>query len=356
LGATGQNAQGFQRDFDVYDVGSSASWEIDLFGGLRRARQAANAYAQAAADEVQAVRVVTAAETADAYLQVREYQARLGVARRQEAVETHLVELVERKHREGLASEREVHQARAALEGVRATEPRLLAGMESQLNRLDVLSGAPAGTYAAEMAGEASLPSLPSVSAVGGPADLLRRRPDILIAERELAASDARIGESLSEYYPKISLGGLVGVESMDSNRMFVGNAVQYTVSGVLQWRLFDFARINAEVAQAKGKRAEELAAYRAVIYRATAEVETSLSDLIQYESAFHTRGEEVTELTHARAQAQNAYDDGLVGMIDVLDADRNLLEASDELVRAQAGSVRAAVAVFRATGGGWEP
>lgn len=354
FGAVGSQVPGFERSYDLYDFGAVASWEIDLFGGLRRARQAARADADAARDDAAAIRVTVAAETADAYLQVRAFQARLTVARRQEGVEQRLVALLTRQRGEGVASDRELRQASAALEGVRATLPPLEAGKDAQLDRLDVLTGAPAGTYAAEMVADAAVPAPPSLAGLGAPADLLRRRPDVIAAERRVAASDARIGAAIADYYPKVSVTGLLGVESLDESRLFVGDALQHTVSGGLRWRLFDFGRVDAEVAQARGREAEALAAYRLAVYRATGEVETAVSDLVQSEAEAAALTRQIGELAHAREEAQQAYEGGVVSLIEVLDADRDLLAASDRLASARANAARAAVASFRATGGGW--
>jgi NodT family efflux transporter outer membrane factor (OMF) lipoprotein len=354
FGAVGSEVPGFERDYDLYDLGAAASWEVDLFGGLRRARQAARADAAAARDDAAAVQVSVAAEAADAYLQVRAYQARLAVARRQERVEERLVALLVQRRGEGVASDRELRQARAALDGVRATLPPLKAGEEGELDRLDVLMGAPAGTYAAEIAAEAPLPVPPSLAGLGAPVDLLRRRPDVAAAERRLAGNDARIGAAIADYYPKLSITGLLGVESLDASRLLVGDALQHTVTGGLRWRLFDFGRVDAEVARARGREAESLAAYRQAVYRATGEVETALSDLVQSEAEAAALDHQIAELTRARDQAEAAYRGGVISLIEVLDADRDLLAASDQLARARSGAARAAVASFRATGGGW--
>ena len=358
FGAVGREIPGFERRYDLYDLGAAASWEIDLFGGLRRGRQAARADAEAARDDAAGVRVTIAAETADAYLQVRAYQARLAVARRQEDTEQRLVALLVLRRGEGLASDRELRQASAALEGVRAGLPPLLAGEDAQLNRLDVLMGAPAGTYAAGFTADApganGLPAPPALSSLGGPVDLLRRRPDVLAAERRLAASDARIGAAISDYYPKLSITGLLGVESLDVDKVFVGDALQHSISGGLRWRLFDFGRVDAEVAQARGREAEALAAYRASVFQATGEVETALSDLVQSQAEAAALDRQIADLTRARDQAQEAYTGGVISLIEVLDADRDLLAASDRLAQARAAAARAAVASFRATGGGW--
>jgi NodT family efflux transporter outer membrane factor (OMF) lipoprotein len=354
IGAIGRHLPGFQRDYDEYDLGASASWEIDLFGGLRRGRDAARADARASADAAAAVQVSLAAEAADAYLQARAYQARLATARRQEAVELDLVDLLVRRTGEGLSPDRELHAARAELEGVRATIPPLQSGLDAELNRLDVLMGAQPGTYRLALAEPAPPPRSPTASAADGPAGLLRRRPDILGAEQRLIAADARIGEAVAGYYPSLSIAGLIGLDSLDSRKLFTGDAVQHQVNAGLRWRLFDFGRVDAEVAQAKGREAEALADYRSVVLEAAEEVEDAFSDLAAQQARAAALSRQIAQLTQARAQAEAAYEGGVIGLIEVRDADRDLLAASDQLVQARAGAARAAVACYRALGGGW--
>jgi NodT family efflux transporter outer membrane factor (OMF) lipoprotein len=356
IGEIGRNLPGYERQVDQYDLGVAASWEIDLFGGLRREREAARADARASEAQAQAVRLTVMAEAADAYLQVRAYQARLGVARRQEAVEADLVALLERRSAQGVSPDRELREARATLDGVRATLPPLTYGLEAQLNRLDVLMGAQPGTYRAELTADAPLPAPPILAAGDGPADLLRRRPDVIAAERRLAAANARIGAAVANYYPKVSISGLLGVESIDAGRLFAGDAVQNQIGAGLRWRLFDFGRVDAEVAQARGGEAEALAGYRAIVLRASEEVEDAFTDLTQEQVRADALARQINELTVARGQAQQAYEGGVISLIEVRDADRELLAASDQLVQAREGADRAAVAAFRALGGGWTP
>jgi NodT family efflux transporter outer membrane factor (OMF) lipoprotein len=355
IGAVGRKAPGFERDYADYGLGAAASWEIDLFGGLRRARDAARSDARAALAEAAAVRVSVAAEAADAYLQARAYQGRLAVARRQQQTEQDLVDLLVRRTAEGVSPERELNEARAELEAVRASIPPLQAGLDAELNRLDVLMGAQPGTYREELtASDAPPAALPVPDAGDGPAGLLRRRPDVLAAEQRLIAANARIGEALAEYYPKLSISGLIGLDSISASRLFTGNAVTHQVGAGLRWRLFDFGRVDAEVAAAKGREAEALSAYRATVLKAAEEVEDAFSDLTQQQARAAALAREVDALTQARAQAEQAYEGGVSSLIEVRDADRQLLAASDQLVQARAGASRAAVACFRALGGGW--
>jgi NodT family efflux transporter outer membrane factor (OMF) lipoprotein len=356
IGEIGSHLPGFQRSYDETTLGVGASWEIDLFGGLRRGREAARADARGAADDAAAIRISVAAEAADAYLEVRAFQGRIAVAERQQAVEQDLVDLLTRRAAEGVSPERDLHEAQAALEGVRATLPPLQDGLAAQLNRLDVLMGAQAGTYQAELATAAPTPEPPAIAPGDGPAELLRRRPDVMEAEERLIAANARIGAAVSDYYPKVSISGLLGLDSLNAAQFFTGAAVAHEVSAGFSWRLFDFGRVDAEVAQARGREAEALAGYRATVYRATEEVEDAFTDLMRQQARAQALARQIDQLTVARHQAQDAYEGGVTSLVEVRDADRDLLAASDQLVQARAGAALAAVAAFRALGGGWRP
>jgi NodT family efflux transporter outer membrane factor (OMF) lipoprotein len=354
IGEIGQHIPGFERDYNLYEAGAAASWEIDLFGGLHREREAARADAVAARDRAEAVRVSMTAEAADAYLTVRGLQARIAVARSQEGVEKDLVALLQRRISEGLAPDRELHQAQGAWQDVRASIPPLTSALAAQLNRLDVLMGAQPGTWRAEIEAASPIPAAPAIAAADGPASLLRRRPDVLAAEQQLIASNARIGAAIADYYPKLSLSGLIGGQSIDSRALFAPTAIQSQIGAGLRWRLFDFGRVDAEVAAAKGRQAEALAAYRLVVLRAAEEVEDAFTDLAQQQARGDALQQEVDHLRLARGQTQEAYDGGVVSLIEVRDVDRNLLTASDQLAQARAGAAKAAVAAYRALGGGW--
>ena len=354
LGEIGRQFPGYPRDYDDYALNATASWDVDLFGGLRRERQAAIADAKATRAQAEAIRIAVEADAADAYLQVRAYQARVGVAHRQETVRQDLVDLLKRRNGEGVSPERELHEAQAELEAVRAAIPPLTAGLDAQLNRLDVLMGVQPGTYRTELIVDGPLPEPPALTAASTPADLLRRRPDVIAAEQRLIAANAGIGAAISDYYPKVSIQALFGVDSLNSSQVFSGDAMQHQIAAGFRWRLFDFGRVDAEVATAKGKNAEALAAYRSSVLHAAEEVENALSELTQDKAQADALGRQITELTIARRQAEEAYEGGVISLIEVRDADRDLLIASDQLAQARAGADRAAVASFRALGGGW--
>jgi NodT family efflux transporter outer membrane factor (OMF) lipoprotein len=335
-------------------VGATASWEIDLFGGLRRGAQAARAEAQIAEAERLGARISVSAESADAYFRIRGDQSRISVAQQQIEVDAHLLKLVKARRAQGVSSDREQAQAEALLEQAQAVLPLLRIDLEAQLNRLDVLMGAQPGTYAHELEGTSEIAPVPAIPANDRPVEVLRRRPDVIAAERRVAAASARIGVALSDYYPKISLSGVLGYESVTGNNLFTSEAFQPLGSGAVRWRLFDFGRIRAEVAAARGADAEALALYQQSVLRAAEDVEDAFVGLVQTEARTRDLEGEVASLARAQELSQQSYASGVIPLTDVLDADRLLLTARDDLAQSRADDARAAVRVFRALGGGW--
>jgi NodT family efflux transporter outer membrane factor (OMF) lipoprotein len=345
---------GFGRDQQLYDLNAQASWEVDLFGGLRRGAQAARAQYQASEAARAGARLTVAADTADAYVAFRELQARLAVARDQAKAQGRLAALTKLQFSRGVAARLQVDQAVGALSAVEASIPALEAALEAQRNALEVLVGVAPGSLRAELAAPGAIPLAPAVDAAGGPAALVRRRPDIIAAERSLAAADARIGAAIADYYPKITLSGALGYEASDIGQL-VGPSAWQPQGGVgLRWRLFDFGRVDAEVAAARGARAEALAAWRQSVLKATADVETALVALVRREEQARVLDGGEAALARARAEAQAAYAAGHVSLIEVLDAEDRLLAARDQRLQAQSQAAQAAIAAFKALGGGW--
>jgi len=345
---------GYNRGQNYYDLGFMASWETDLFGGLKKGAEAATAEAQAAEASRTGTRITVAAEAADAYMQIRGAQARLNFAKDQIATDSHLVELVQQRKDAGVASDRELAQAQAVLSQAKATIPLLTVALEVQLNRLDVLMGAQPGTYAAELTPVAAIPEVPEISGFGRPTDLLRRRPDIIAAERTVAASNARIGQALAEYYPKLSFSDIVGSQALAPGHLFEQQGFQPISVVGLRWRLFDFGRVAAEVAEARGANAEALLQYRSSVLHAAEDVEDAFSLLAQSENRRNEILHEIAELQRVRDRSEESYAAGVIGLTAVLDADRQLLVARDDLAVARESAARAAVGSYRALGGGW--
>jgi NodT family efflux transporter outer membrane factor (OMF) lipoprotein len=346
----------FDRNQSYLDLGVSATWEIDLFGGLRRGVEAATAELQVAEAEGLGTRISVAAEAGDAYMQVRGAQLRLDFAARQIATDDHLRSLVAQRRTAGIASDRELAQAEALLEEARASVPPLEIVLEAQLNRLDVLVGSQPGTFASELAVVRDVPPVPAIAGFTELSALMRRRPDIIAAERRLAASNARIGQALAEYYPKLSLSALLGNQAINVGDLFREKTFQPTAVAGLRWRLFDFGRVDAEVKQARGAHAEAMARYRNTLLQATEDVEDSFFTLVHLEARQQELLRQISSLQRVRDRSQEAYQAGVIPLTDVLDADRQLLVAQDEMAATRENAARAAIASFRALGGGWRP
>jgi len=357
LGQVLNSRPGFDRHGSAYEANLGASWEVDVFGGLRRGREAALAEYQASEAGAAATRLTVAAQTADIYISIRGLQTRLDVARRQVRTQQELLSKVHLLYGKGLAAELQVRQAEGALAQVQASVPALEAGLDAAMNALDVMLGSPPGTHRAELADPSAIPIAPQIADAGTPGDLLRRRPDLIAAERRLAASNARIGVAIAEYYPKLSLSGLIGsATSVSGGNLFTSGASQAAGVLGLRWRLFDFGRINAQIDLAKGQDAELLAAYRLAVLRATEDVENAFSTLVKREEQASVLAQGVDSLGRARGASFAAYQKGVVSLIEVLQADENLLRATDARAQAQTESARAAVTAFKALGGGWQP
>lgn len=355
LGQVLNATPGFDRYGSSYEANLGASWEIDVFGGLRRGQEAARATYEASEAGAVATRLAVAAQTADVYVMIRGLQARIAIARQQVETRRRLLAMVRLQYEKGIAAELQMNQAEGSLTQAEAQIPVLETGLDSAMNALDVLLGVQPGTYRTELAPVTPVPSAPALAGTGTPAEMIRRRPDLIAAERQLAAANARIGVALAEYYPKFSLAALLGsATAIASGNLFTGAASQAQGVLGLRWRLFDFGRVDAQIDAARGQEAEALAAYRLAVLRAAEDVENAFSALVKREAqlAILTRGE--ASLTRARENSFAAYQGGVVSLIEVLDADGNLLQVRDAKAQAQTEAARSAIASFRALGGGW--
>lgn len=357
LGTMARTFPNYSRSQEAFSVGASASWEIDLAGGLRRSRAAALAEAQAAEADRLGSRVTVAADAADAYLQIRGLQARIAVTQDQIDTDVRLLRLVQARLNAGAADSREVAQAEALVRQARSILPIFRTALEAQLNRLDVLMGVQPGTYATELSTSrvAVIPDVPAIDTGDRPIDVLRRRPDIIAAERRLAASNENIGVAIADYYPKISLSGALGFDSIAGGQLFKSASFQAVGAAGFSWRVFDFGKVDAEVKLAKGAYAQALAEYRESTLKAVQDVEDAFMALVQAELRSEELMQEVAALTRARDLSESAYRAGSITLTDVLDADRELLVSRDALDASKTDAARAAVRAFRAMGGGWE-
>lgn len=355
LGQVLDSTPGYDRYGNAYEADLSASWELDVFGGLRRGRQAALAEYEASEASVVAARLAVAALTADTYITIRGLQTRLAIAQQQVKTQEDLLDKVQLLYGKGLAAQYQLRQTEGELAQAQASVPVLRTGLDAAMNALDIMLGVPPGTHRQTLATAKGIPQPAQLTSTGTPADLLRRRPDLIVAERRLAASSARIGMAMSEYYPKLSLSALLGsATAVSSANLFSSGASQSAAVLGLRWRLFDFGRVNAQIEQAKGSEAQALAAYRQSVLQATGDVENALSSLANRQAQAATLGRGETALALARQSSFMGYQKGAISLIEVLRADEKLLQTSDARAQAQTESARSAVAAFKALGGGW--
>lgn len=345
---------GSGRTTELYMAGFDARWEIDIFGAKRREKEAAEATLQAAHEDLRDVMVSLTAELAIGYLEVRAAQRRIVIANQNLAAQGETYDLARWRRQAGLVSQRDEDQAMAAFQQTRAQIPSLEAALERGLNRLALLLGENPGTLHNELQRGSSLPEMPESVALGIPADLLRRRPDIRRAERRLAAATAAVGVSEAALYPSLSLSGSLGLEALSAGSLFAAGARTwaYTIAPALT--LFDGGRRRAELEASKARKEQALAEYESALLSALADVEDSITSYAREGKRLEalTRSEEAAE--SALRAAEDQYRAGLVDFLAVLEGQRTLLSVQDQRAVSEAAVFTNLVRLYKALGGGW--
>ena len=347
------------RTATVYDAGFVANWELDFFGRNRRASESAAALVEASAAGIAAVWTSISAETARNYLELRGLQQRVKVAEESIANQRETLRLTEARLEFGRGTRLDVSRARSLLGSTEATLPALQAAIDRSAYRLATLTAqAPRAVLAQLAAGDAALPSLPVTDLgalpVGTPEQLLRRRPDLIQAERQLAAATANIGVATADLFPRVSLTGLIGLAGINLGSLGTGATRQYALGAGLTWPLLDFGRVRSRITASEARAEQALAAYEQNVLLALEETEGALSQ-------FTRSAQQSARLAAAAESAEDAsrlaslrFNAGAVDFLIVLDAQRQALAARDSLVQVQTGQATALVAVYRALGGGW--
>lgn len=339
---------GFAREQERYSAGVSASWEIDLFGGASR-RRSARANAQAAAADVAAARVAVAAETATAWLTVRELQARRLILKAQQAALAEQEAIVRRRVAAGTAAELDADRI-AAERASQAAATALLDGLvAAEVERLGVLV-ADAETARATAARRASEPFRMTAPPLSALTVSIAQRPDVIAADRRAESATAAVAAARSLRFPRISLSGLIASVAFAPAAMFTEASQTLQGSAAVSLPLLDFGRIDAEIADAKGRRRAALAAARQVALEAAADVARSAALLDSRRAEAAAQQEAFAALAKIRGRVGDAYAAGTVDLGAVLDVERSRLGAEDGLIVAQAESLKALVSVFRAS------
>jgi len=345
----------FPFEYSVYQAGFDASWEIDLFGGKRRALEAATADWEGAIEARSDAMVSLLAEVARNYVELRGDQQRLEIARRDLRLQKEALELTRARFQGGVATELDVTRAAALLAGMEAAIPPLETAQRAAMYGLAVLLGQQPGELVAELSAPVAIPRVPSEVPIGLPADLLRRRPDVRRAERQLAAETARIGVAKSDWFPKISLTGEAGIESVSLSKWFEPGSRFWSIGPSLQWRALDFGRVRAQVRAQTAVQEAALAAYQKAVLVSLQEAESAIVAYAQEQNRHRALADAVFENRRSLEMADGMYKNGRVNFLDVLDARRSLYQSDDELALSDQTVSLDLIALYKALGGGWE-
>lgn len=339
---------------DLFQVGFDAAWEIDVFGGVRRAVEAADASLAAAHEDLRDVLVTLQAEVARNYLELRGSEKRLATTRKNIVTQEKSVELVRGRVQLGLGNELDLVQAETQLALTRATVPALLASARQSMHQLALLLGQNPATLIAELSRAAATPLAPARIPVDLPSELLRQRPDIRAAERRLAAATADIGVATAELFPRFSLPATIGLQSTSLGSLIESGSRFWTIGPSVDLTLFDRGRRRAGVEISEARRDAALAVYEQTVLAAFAEVENGLVAFAEEEATRRILGEAVSSGEKAVAMANGLFEAGLADFLNVLQSERALYQSEDQLAQSEQRQNLALVAICKAMGGGW--
>jgi NodT family efflux transporter outer membrane factor (OMF) lipoprotein len=348
-------AVGGDNPVNAWEFGLGASWEIDLFGRIRRSVEAANAQLEASVEDYRDVLVTLYAAVAATYVDVRAYQERLVYAQNNARSQQETLEVVQARLDAGLVPALDVAQAQSNLANTLSEIPLLETRLEIARNELAILLGMMPGTLDARLERDSGTIPAPSTElAVALPAELLRRRPDVRRSERELAAQTARIGVATADLYPSFSLSGNLVLQAATFGDLGSSDAVGWSLVPGLDWPLFTGGKIRGQIQVEEGRTDQALAGYRRTVLAALAEVENALVALRQEEmrrehlSAAVSASEESVQLVHTQ------YLSGLTDFQSYLDAQRSLTSQQDRFAESRGQVVNNLIQLNRALGGGW--
>lgn len=342
-----------QRDLNIYQDAAVFSWELDFFGRVRRSVGAARADRDATLADLYALRVSLAAEVARTYFQLRGAQEQLDVARSNAENQRATLQLTEARLQAGRGTDFDTARARVQLESTLARIPLLEDVIAVAAHRLAVLAGKPPGELLQLLEPSAPLPKLPHTVAVGEPADLLRRRPDIAAAERRLAASTQRIGVATAALFPRVTLLGSVGAVATDGHDLFSRDAQSYSFGPAIDWSFLDVGRVRARIEASRADAAADLALYEGTVLRAYEEAENALHGYTRAQAALDNLERAAAAGGDAARLAHQRFEGGASDFLQVLEAERARLDAEDALAQAHLRAATALVAVYRALAGG---
>lgn len=345
----------FSRSFDSWSLGGNLSWELDTWGRFRRAVESADANLSGSVHQYDAILICLIAEVVTAYTDIRTFEQRLQYARENVRIQAGSLELAQTRAAEGKTGDLSVNLCQSNLDGTKAAIPALEIRLRQANNRLCTLLGVPTTDLSQMLGAGAGIPTAPAEVAVGIPADLLRRRPDVRAAERDVAAQSALIGVAISDLYPSIAITGEISTTAEDFSNLFKSLSNGGSVGPSFQWNVLNYGRIKNNISIQQASFQELIASYQNTVLTANEEVEDSLV-------AFLRTQEQVASLAGSVEATQRALDLALINFkegeadftgVFVLQGD--LVQKQDQLAAAQGEIATSLISLYKALGGGWE-
>lgn len=339
--------------YNLFELGFDALWEVDLFGRQRRRLEAASADLEGAEELYRQSLVTLTSELARTYVEYRNLQNQLRITRSNLESQRHTLKLTERLNAEGVGTRHDVVRARAQVFATESQIPALDAKLVSALRQLEVLAGRQPGSLDNLLKQENAVPAAPAIAILTSPAETIRHRPDLRVAERRLAAATAMQGAAIAELFPKISLSAFVGLRNTDLEQLFKSASFSYGTAANLLQPLLNFGRIRAGIDLADAKQKETYLAYEKAVLEALQEIETAMTRYLKEEIRRQTLARSVTDLKESVRLSNLRYQEGVISFLDVLDAQRALYVAEIDLARSEAEVATSLIALYKALGGG---
>jgi len=356
----------FLQDTWNYNTGVQIGWEIDFWGKFRRGIESADAALLASIADYDTILVTLTADAANLYVVIRTFEERLAIARENVKIQERSLQIADVRFRNGATTELDVQQAKTLLFGTQATIPALEAGLRQAENALSILLGKPPGHIQQIMGKEGKIPSPPTEIAVGIPADLLRRRPDVRGAELQAAAQSALIGVAKADFYPSVALLGSIGLSATQSSNTtasgksgigewFTGDSLTFTGGPSVTWNIFNYGQISNNVRTQDARLQQLLVNYQNVVLQAAREVEDSTVGFVRAQEQVRYLTDAVTAALRSVDLAVIQYRDGAVDYTRVLNSQQSLITQQDQATVARGDIARNLTDMYRALGGGWQ-
>ena len=347
---------GLLGENNLFTLGLDASWELDLWGRVRRSVESASYGYQASIEDYRDVLVTLLADVSSTYVTHRTAQTRLAFARKNAELQAGAVQLTRDRRAAGLVGDLDVRQAELNLARTESAIPRFEEEVAVSTHRLGVLTGQLPQTLYADLAAPSAIPSPPERVTVGLPVELIRQRPDIRRAERQLASQTARIGVFTAELYPRFSISGQFTVDSTRGYNWFDWSSRAFGIGPTFSWNVFSGGRIRSQIASAEARTEEAVAAYEQAVLRGYEEVENALVGFVRERERAEALQRSVTAASESVRLVEELYRLGLTDFQNVLVTQRALFEEEDKLATSRGRVTQNLIGVYKAVGGGWAP